>query len=132
MAITFERLIDVLDVDVDVEEAAAEVVEVSDAPVVDTVAAGDADPVALAVEAMSSRVSTKSSDDSSTLSRIQHHVPAVVVVATSPGTPMAQYASNTSIALEACAETIDESQDCETAEVIMWLMSELESVQKHV
>ena len=33
---------------------------------------------------------------------VQNHVPAVVVlVARSPGTPMAQYASKTSIALEA-------------------------------
>lgn len=35
------------------------------------------------------------------LTTVQYHVPAAVVVNRSLGTPMAQYASNTSIALEA-------------------------------
>lgn len=110
MATTFDRLIDELgaDVEVGVAEAEPEPTDVADAAVDDAVDAGDADAVPLAVEA------------------------AVVVVARSPGTPMAQYASKTSIALEAWSETMDESHRFETAFVIMSLIRELESVQKHV
>lgn len=118
MATTFERLIDGLgaDAEVGVEEAepepepGPEPTAVADAAVIAAVAAGDAGAACVApvVEA------------------------AVVVVARSPGTPMAQYASKTSIALEACSETIDDSHRFEMARVIRLLIRELESVQKHV
>lgn len=107
MATTFERLIESLpDADADAEVEVG--TEVADAAVVDAVDAGDGDSVALAVEA------------------------AVVVGTRSLGTPIWQYASNTPIALDAWAEAIDESQERVTADVIIELISELESVQKHV
>lgn len=129
MATTLERLIDEPDVESEVAEVGAVAADVADAAVVEAVDAGDGDPVVLAVEANASEVSKWPF----TLATVQHHhVPATAVVARSPGTPIAQYASKTLIALEAWSETIDESQDCETADVIMWLINELESVQKHV
>lgn len=45
---------------------------------------------------------------------------------------MAQYASNTEMALEACAGHMDEVHDSETADVITLLICELEAVQKQV
>lgn len=59
------------------------------------------------------------------------HVPAVVV-GSPAATPRAQYASNTEMALEACADHIEELHDSETAHVIKVLNTELESVQKQV
>lgn len=100
MATTFDRLIDVLGVESEVAEVGTDVAEVADAAVVDAVDAGDGVSVALAVEATVPEVSTNSHLTNSSWTAAWYHVPAVVVTG-SPGTPMAQYASKTSMALEA-------------------------------
>lgn len=97
----------VLELLADATEVARTGVEVAIAAVVEAVAAGEGDPVAFAVE-------------------------AAVVVGRPAETPRAQYASNTEIALEACADQIGELHESEMAHVIRVLNTELESVQKQV
>lgn len=101
-------------------EAAVTGVEVDDAAVVPAVADGDGDPVdvesaveaAAAVEAIHPPCKSRSPPF-----RSSAHVPAVVV-AVSAWPPRAQYASNTEMALSACADHIDELHENEMADVI--------------
>ncbi|ROW05059.1 hypothetical protein VSDG_00632 [Cytospora chrysosperma] len=116
----------VLELLADATEVARTGVEVAVAAVVEAVAAGEGDPVAFAVEA------ARFFHISPGFSAIcDLHIPAVVVGRPAE-TPRAQYASNTEMALEACADQIGELHESEMAHVIRVLNSELESVQKQV
>jgi hypothetical protein len=116
----------VLELLVDAAEVARTGVEVAVAAVVEAVAAGEGDPVAFAVEA------AHLFGISLGFSAIRGLHVLAVVVASLAETPRAQYASNTEMALEACADQIGELHDSEMAHVIRVLNTELESVQKQV